>query len=89
LTDINSQNYWVTFEMADLMLTSTTRGVASKTEGKALMDAVATATDEPEEGNERRFGAFRLADRLAVNAWRCTLRGETCPVPPPRGCRTS
>lgn len=87
LTDINSQNYWVTYEIADLMLKSTTRGVASKTEGKALMDAVANETDEPEEGNERRFTVFRLADRLAVNAWRCTLRGESCPVPPPRGCR--
>lgn len=87
LTEINSQNYWVTYEIADLMLSSTTRGVASKTEGKALMDAVAIETDEPEEGNERRFAAFRLSDRLAVNAWRCALRGEQCPVPSPRSCR--
>ena len=69
------------------MLKSTTRGVASATEGKAVMDAVATETDVPEEGNERRFTAFRLADRLAVNAWRCTMRGEKCPIPVPRSCR--
>lgn len=89
LTDINSQNYWVTFEIADLMLNSTTRGVANPTEGKALMDAVALETDEPEEGNERRFSVFRLSDRLAVNAWRCSMRGEKCPLPVPRGCRKS
>lgn len=87
LTDINSQNYWLTYEIADLMLTSKTRGVMSPTEGKALMDAVANETDEPEEGNERRFAAFRLADRLALKAWRCTMNGEKCPVPPPRKCR--
>jgi hypothetical protein len=86
LTEINPQNYWVTFEIADLMLKSTTRGVMSEAQGKALMDAVANETDEPEEGNERRFAAFRLADRLAVNAWRCTMRGEKCPVPAPRKC---
>jgi hypothetical protein len=58
----------------------------SPTEGKALMDAVAKANDEPEEGNERRFSAFRLTDRLAVRAWRCTMNGEKCPTPPPRKC---
>lgn len=86
-TTINSINYWVTYEMADLMLTSKTKGVMSPTEGKALMDAVANSTDEPEEGNERRFNAFRLSDRLAVRTWRCTLQGEKCPTPPPRKCR--
>lgn len=86
LTEINSFNYWVTYEIADLMLTSKTRGVMSPTEGKSLMDAVAKANDEPEEGNERRFSAFRLTDRLAVRAWRCTLNGEKCPTPPPRKC---
>lgn len=87
LTDINSQNYWVTYEIADLMLTSKTRGVASPTEGKAIMDAVASSTEEPEEGNERRFSTFRLTDRLAVKAWRCEMNGEKCAVPPPRKCR--
>ncbi len=86
VTDINSLNYWVSYEMADLMLTSKTRGVTARAEGKTLMDAVANDTDEPEEGNERRFTAFRLADRLALNAWRCTMHGEKCPVPPPRKC---
>lgn len=87
VTEINSQNYWVSYEMADLMLKSKTRGVMSLAEGNTLMDAVANATDDPEEGNERRFAAFRLADRLALKAWRCTLNGERCPVPPPRKCR--
>lgn len=87
LTDINSLNYWITYEMADLMLTSKTRGVMSPTEGKSLMNAVATETDEPEEGNERRFSAFRLSDRLAVRVWRCAMNGEKCPTPPPRKCR--
>ncbi|MEO7998659.1 MAG: hypothetical protein ABI852_14515 [Gemmatimonadaceae bacterium] len=87
LTEISSLNYWVTYEMADLMLTSKTRGVMSPTEGKSLMDAVARANDEAEEGNERRFSAFRLTDRLAVRAWRCTMNGEKCPTPPPRKCR--
>ena len=87
VTEITSQNYWVVYEIADLMLTSKTRGVMSATEGKTLMDAVANATDDPEEGNERRFAAFRLADRLALKAWRCTMNGEKCPVPPPRKCR--
>jgi len=87
VTEINSKNYWVSFEIADLMLSSKTRGETSRVDGKALMDAVANATDEPEEGNERRFGAFRLADRLALKAWRCTMNGEKCPVPPPRKCR--
>lgn len=86
LAEINSHNYWVTYEIADLMLASKTRGVMSPTEGKALMDAVAKANDEPEEGNERRFSAFRLTDRLAVRAWRCTMNGEKCPTPPPRKC---
>ena len=86
LTHITSLNYWITYEMADLMLTSKTRGVMSPSEGKTLMDAVANATDEPEEGNERRFSAFRLSDRLAVRAYRCTMRGEKCPTPPPRKC---
>lgn len=86
-TQITSQNYWVSYEIADLMLTSKTRGVMSPTDGKALMDAVANATDDPEEGNERRFAAFRLADRLALKAWRCAMNGEKCPVPPPRKCR--
>lgn len=87
VTEINSQNYWVSYEIADLMLASKTRGVMSLPDGKTLMDAVAKATDEPEEGNERRFAAFRLADRLALKAWRCTMNGEKCPVPPPRKCR--
>ncbi|MEP6834450.1 MAG: hypothetical protein ABJB74_13725 [Gemmatimonas sp.] len=86
-TEITSLNYWLNYEMADLMLTSKTRGVMSPVEGKALMDAVANDSDEPEEGNERRFAAFRLADRLALKAWRCTMNGEKCPVPPPRKCR--
>lgn len=85
-TSINSQNYWVTFELAQLMLTSKTRGVASPTEGKALMDALASTDDEPEEGNEHRFSVFRLADRLTVKAWRCQMQGEKCAVPPPRKC---
>ena len=87
VTAINSQNYWVSYEIADLMLTSKTRGVMSPAEGKTLMTAVANATDDPEEGNERRFAAFRLADRLALKALRCTMGGEKCPVPPPRKCR--
>lgn len=87
LTEINSQNYWVMYELADLMLSSKTRGVASPSKGKAIMNAVASSTDEPEEGNERRFSTFRLTDRLAVKAWRCTMNGEKCPVPPPRKCR--
>ena len=87
VTEINSQNYWVSYEIADLMLKSKTRGVLAAAEGKTLMDAVANATDDPEEGNERRFAAFRLADRLALKAWRCTMNGEKCPVPPPRKCR--
>jgi tetratricopeptide (TPR) repeat protein len=87
LTDISSQNYWVTYALADLMLNSKTRGVMSPTEGKTLMNAVANATDEPEEGNERRFETFRLSDRLALKAWRCTMNGEKCEPPPPRTCR--
>lgn len=86
-TEINSQNYWVAYEIADLMLKSKTRGVMSAAQGKTLMDAVANAADDPEEGNERRFAAFRLADRLALKAWRCTMNGEKCPVPPPRKCQ--
>ncbi|MGV3709955.1 MAG: hypothetical protein ACO1Q7_14060 [Gemmatimonas sp.] len=86
-TEINSQNYWVQYEIADLMLKSKTRGVMSPADGKALMDAVANETDEPEEGNERRFAAFRLADRLALKEWRCAMSGEKCALPPPRKCR--
>ncbi|MEP6766551.1 MAG: hypothetical protein ABJB66_19710 [Gemmatimonadaceae bacterium] len=85
-TDITSLNYWVTYEMAQLMLTSKVKGVSAPTEGKALMDAVARATDEPEEGNQRRFKVFRLSDRLVVNAWRCEMSGEKCPLPPPGKC---
>ena len=86
LTEITSVNYWVTFDLAQLRLISKTRGVMELAEGKQLMDAVARATDEPEEGNEHRFRVFRLADRLVVNAWRCELNGEKCPVPAPARC---
>jgi hypothetical protein len=83
---IDSQNYWVTFELAQLMLSSKTRGVASPGEGKTLMDALAATNDEPEEGNARRFSVFRLRDRLTVHAWRCELRGERCPAPKAPKC---
>ena len=85
-TDINSLNYWVTYEMAQMMLTSKVRGVSAPADGRELLNAVARATEEPEEGNERRFTVFRLADRLSVRAWRCELNGEKCPVPPPGKC---
>ncbi|MEP6781618.1 MAG: hypothetical protein ABJC26_17090 [Gemmatimonadaceae bacterium] len=85
-TDISSLNYWVAYDMAQLMLTSKVKGVSAPAAGKILMDAVARDTDEPEEGNERRFKIFRLADRLVVKAWRCELNGEKCPVPPPGKC---
>ena len=85
-TSLNSTNYWVTFEMAQLMLNTKARGVGSIAEGRTLMDAIANNTDDPEDGNERRFSVFRLADRLTVNAWRCSMRGEKCAVPTPRKC---
>jgi hypothetical protein len=86
-TTINSVNYWVSFEMAQLMLNTKSKGVGSLADGKSLMDAIANNTDNPEDGNERRFSVFRLADRLTVNAWRCTLRGERCAVPKPPKCK--
>ena len=85
-SNLNSVNYWITFEMAQIMLRGKGKGVGTPADGRALMDAIASTTDDPEDGNERRFSVFRLADRLTVNAWRCTMRGETCAVPSPRKC---
>lgn len=87
LAEVNAQNYWVTYDMADLMLTSKAAGVMNLVQGRALMDAVAKTDDAPDRGNERRFSVFRLADRLAIKAWRCSLDGQRCVVPAPRGCR--
>ncbi len=83
--EVNSENAWVLFDLAQLRLHAKSPSIRSAREAKRIYDQLIPAWSTVDKPAASPFPIIRLGDRLLLQAEACQRNGTACPVPRPKG----